>query len=329
MQIKTTDLGHLKGVALAYGSHADLWTLAPGQTTAPGSLVLAGEARELAAITPAGLRTDPAGALEFTFGSKNTASIDLTVRANAKAKGRVIVYAGKDPLGVVRIGEHASHLGDKAVDLIARVSNGRDCRKVVAIQQILQNQATSIIDQQTGPYGDTHRLVCGTVVEQAGTALFDHVDHSGRSYHKPIKRGAGSGTMSWDNMIYDPLTTQVATKKIRALLDQGTAVRVGAVYEPRWTMLAGNGALQCDRHGGHSILIVAYAGDRFLYLDPYRGLSRTKYRGGLDFNKDSPCEYLGVLEISMTNGPHLTAKVEGSLLDPNADYMSVISGPLH
>ena len=252
LQIKTTDLGHLKGTALVYGVHADLWTLAPGQATATGSLVLTGEARELAAITPAGLRTEPAGALEFAFGPKKTGAIDLSVRANAKAKGRLIVYAGKDPVGVVTIGEHASHLGDKAVDLIARVSNGQDCRKSVAIQQILRNQATSIIDQQTGPYGDTHRLVCGTVVDQAGTALFDHVDHSGRSYHRPIKRGSGSGVMPWDNITYDPLTTHVATKKIRALLDEGTAVRVGAVYEPRWTMLAGNGALQCDRHGGHS-----------------------------------------------------------------------------
>jgi hypothetical protein len=134
--------------------------------------------------------------------------------------------------------------------------------------------------------------------------------------------------MPWDNITYDPLTTQVAIQKIRSLLTDGTAVRVGAVYEPNWTMLAANGALQAERHGGHSILIVGYAGDRFLYLDPYRGLSQTKYLGGLEFNKGSTCEYLGVLEISTKNGPHLTTKVAGSLLDPTAEYMSVISGPL-
>jgi len=326
LQIKTTDLDRLKGTALAYGIHADLWTMAPAQTTAPGSLVLAGDARELAAIRPEGLRTEPPGALEFAFGLRRPDSIDLTVRA--KGTGRIIAYAGKDPLGVVTIGAHASHLGDQAVDLVAQVSNGKDCRKVVAIQQILQNQATSIIDQQTGPYGDKNRLVCGTVVNRAGATLFDRVDYSDRPYHKPIKRGSGFGKMSWDNIVYDPLTTQVATTKIKALLSQGTAVRVGAVYEPRWTMLAANGALQAERHGGHSILIVAYAGDRFLYLDPYRGLSRMKYSGGLDFNKGSTCDYLGILEISTTNGPHLTAKVAGSRLDPTAEYLSVISGPL-
>ncbi|HEX2660405.1 MAG TPA: hypothetical protein VHU40_19125 [Polyangia bacterium] len=328
MQIKTTDLGRLKGVPLTHGIYGDLWTLAPGQTTAPGSLVLTGDPRELAAVTPAALSTEPPGALEFTFGSRKPDSIDLAVRA--KGTGRVIVRAGNEAVGVVGIGEHASHLGDQAVDLLAQVSNGQDARKVVAIQQILQNHRTPIIDQLSGPYGNEDRLICGTVVDQAGRALFGRVDYSDRSYHRPIKRGAGIGDMPWDKITYDPLTTQIALTKIKGLLDRGTPVRVGAVYKPEWSMLAANGALQAEKSGGHSILIVGYTGSRFLYLDPFVGLSRTKYQGGLSFNKDLLCRYLGVLEITTTNGLHLTAKVEGSRLQaPNTEYMSVISGPLH
>ena len=323
MDVRTTDLGRHKGVAVVYGGN-ELLTLAPGQSTAPGSLVLAGSAAELSQVTPESLRTEPAQVLQVTMGPRRHAGIEISFRA--LGHGTVIVYVKRDPVASVTIGTHASHLGARAVDLISKVSNGSDCRRIVAIQQILQGRPPTIIDQLTGTYGNKDGLICGTVVQRAGEALFGRVDHSGQTYHKTLSRR--SGTMSFDDIAYDPNVTRTAVAKIKALLDRGTAVRLGAVYAPAWSMLGPNGALQAELSGGHTILAVGYSGHRFLYLDPFPKGSRLKYDGGLPFNDGKTCDYLGILELRSQRGLHLEALTDDGL-KPKLGSMDVISGPLH
>ena len=268
-------------------------------------------------------RMDPPEALEVRLGNRRSDGYEVTLRA--KGLGLVVIYVGKMAVGAVTIGRHESHLGPRAVDLLARVSNGSDARKIVAIQEILQNRAPVIIDQVTGPYGSTTALVCGSVAQAAGKALFGDVVHGGTSYHKKI--GAhGPAPMTWDDLQYDPKVTQKGIDAIRANLDKGSAVRLGMVYEPKWAMLGPNGALQAERLGGHTILVVGYVDDQFLYLDPYPRGSRTTYKGGLPHNKGKTCNNLGVLAISHTRGLHLVAVVD-DLLKPRLQTMEVISGP--
>lgn len=212
------------------------------------------------------------------------------------------------------------------MDLVAKVSNGADCRKIVAIQQILQTRPPVIIDQRTGSYGNLDGLICGTVVQRAGEALFGRVDHSGQTYHRSISRGANA--MSFDDIAYDPTVTRSAVATIKALLDRGTAVRLGAVYSPAWPMLGPNGALQAELSGGHTILAVGYSGDQFLYLDPFPKGSRLRYGGGLPFNDGRTCDYLGILELRCERGLHLEAITDDDLKS-KLGSMDVISGPLH
>jgi hypothetical protein len=320
--LRTTKLNRHKGSDLSYG-YSELLTLAPGQVTSPGSLVLADDTGPLPKADSIAFRIDPPGGVEVRLGNRQTAGYEVTIRA--KALGKAIIYVGKTPVGAVTVGVHASHLGVRAVDLLARVSNGPDARKIVAIQQILQNQVKAIINQFTGAYGVDDRLVCGSVAQQAGTSLFGSVVHGDRSYHKKIG-SPGPSPMDWSDIQYDPQVTQGAIARIRAHLDQGSAVRLGMVYSPAWSMLAPNRAIQAERSGGHTILVVGYVDDQFLYLDSFPLGSRVKYVGGLPFNSRQTADYLGVLGVSAERGMHLVA-ITNKPLKPKFLQMDVISGP--
>jgi len=323
--LRTTDLGKHKGVGLSYG-HSELMTLAPAQVNTPGSIVLidyaGGVLRTAPSIT---FRTDPPGALDIRLGSPRSGGVDVAIRA--KTLGKVVIYVGNEPVGAVTVGPHASHLGPRAVDLLARISNGPDARKIVAIQQIIQNRKAPapIIDQHDGVYGDPSRLLCGTVAQRAGTALFGDVFHGGASYHEPIK-AHGKAKMTFADIRYDPKVTLGAIARIKSHLDSGSAVRLGLVYNPEWSMLAPNGALQAERSGGHTVLVVGYVDDQFLYLDPFPGGSRVKYRGGLPFNKGMTCDYMGILGVTEERGKHLAAIIDEPL-GPEFSALDVISGP--
>lgn len=319
LEIKTTALGRLPGSGICFGN-ADVMTLAPGQVTLGGSLVLVGDPPELAKVGSS-VTAEPKGSIEVTLGQRRPTGIDLTVRAISPA--RVTISHEKAPIGVVTVGHHQSHLGPQATDLLAEVSDGSDARKIVAIQKILQKPGRSIIDQKFGPYGSS-QLACGSVVQSAGEQLFGRVDHSGRSYHVPLK--AGASRLTREDVRYDPKVTSSAIAAIKALLDKSIAVRVGVFYKVEAGMVGANGALQAERSGGHTVLIVGYCDTTFLYLDPYAGGSRLRYRGGLAVNRGMICEHLGVFSLSSERGDHL--EVSDVSLDPDFGRMEVISGPL-
>jgi hypothetical protein len=123
--LRTTKLDRHKGSDLSYGN-SELLTLALGQVTSPGSLLLADDTGPLPKANSIAFRIDPPGGVEVRLGNRQTAGYQVTIRA--KALGKAIIYVGKTPVGAVTVGVHSSHLGVRARDLLARVSNGPDAR---------------------------------------------------------------------------------------------------------------------------------------------------------------------------------------------------------
>lgn len=315
--LRTKALGKHGPVTLLYGNN-ELFTVAPGRTIDRRTLEIAGD---VAKLKPGDLRTEPKDALEVTLGKRDAAAVEVELRP--KVNGAVILYAGAEPIGSIMVGTHQSHFGPGSVDLLAQASNGSDARRIVALQQILQNRKAPIIDQRDGVYGSADRLVCGSVVQRVGADLFDEVNHSGLSYHRPLPRTALN--VSWANIIYDASRTWRAVEGIRKQLSVGHAVRVGVVYQPGRGMVGPNGALQPERSGGHSVLIVANRDNRFLYLDPFPQGSRTRYAGGLPVNTNRICDYMGEFGLTEERGLHLQTIVsQESVLGE----MDVITGPL-
>jgi hypothetical protein len=321
---RTKSLGQVPAVTLD-GTN-ELLTISVGTTTSNDSLEIAMTSGNLPGLDHLAAAAPP-DRVTVTLKKASATSANVVLQGKQPGTASLIFASPADCSCVLTVGTHGSHLGSDSVDLLAAASNGGDARKVVGIQQILHNEGTCIIDQLTGPFGSQSMLACGDVAMNAAKALFGDVSVSYFSYHVPISSKATS--VDWSDIKYTEATTRKAVHAIQTLLNRGTAARVGLVHHPSKAMLASSGALQPTSSGGHFGLIVGVSkdGNRFLYLDPWPSGSRTKYKGGMSFNANKVCNYLGVFELNSDRGLHLRSVVEPG--NPGVlGAMEVIAGPL-
>jgi hypothetical protein len=258
----------------------------------------------------------------------------------AKNSGRAMLN-GKEPIANndfvyllnVVVGQYQKHDG-MSVDLLAeKLGRSNDPFKILCLQRLLNNNddETNLFDQQSDKnvtkYG-TH-LACGSVSQEASTSLFGSISLTYSSYHIPLKT-----ITTRDDVKYETSTIDKARKSIQKKLQAGIPVRVGTAHHPSTKMLAG-GLLQPTSSGGHFVVIVGCndAADLFLYVDPWRGGSKLKYKGGIQ-NLNPPsevCQYMGLFALDKTSGrgPVLRQRKDTEGTFGGNGYLEVIAGPLN
>lgn len=307
----------------------ELLTVMPGQRVRIELVV--GSSNQLASLESQNFTIAPPRA-SIQVLQKRSGIAMLELAAMHEGKITLTANVADRPSITLHIGRHISHFegvaaaSPWAVDLLANRSNGPDLAYILAIQRLLHNAkgTDNIIDQRTGRFGSTSTYNCADVCLRVGRALFGPVPQEYQPYHQRIPENISRTYPVIPNeyIVYSDTTMGRASKAIAGHLTAGHPVRVGAVYEPYATALAG-GYFQADRNGAHSVLIVASDGvDRFLYLDPLPGFSRLKYSGGLPFNNGKfECSYMGIFTMS-------SIKDRGTVLQNAEVKMQVISGPM-
>jgi len=198
-----------------------------------------------------------------------------------------------------------------SVDLLAKLANSGDTKKLQVINSLLTNVEENPFNQLSAANVKTYgegSLACGSVIEAAVKKLWgDGVAMTYYSYHKPITLDSNEATLGWDKITYDSKYLANNRKVIKNKLTSGIPVRVGAVYDPKPGMLAANKALQPTHDGGHFLLIVGCndSATKFLYIDPFPGGSILKYTGGyVSKSYEEKCRFLGEFELQENTNIH-------------------------
>jgi hypothetical protein len=258
------------------------------------------------------------GSQSFTVEAKGDGQATLTGTDNG---GTSVV----DPLKVV-VGDFKYHDTMK-FDLIAEAGRSNSGSKIFLVQRLLNNNKDDSnlfnqkSDKNTRDFKTDH--ACGSVCARSGKVLFGKVEESYFTYHVPLKE-----VSSRDEVRYREGTINRARQAIKLRLTSGTAVRVGATFRPRTSML--NGGLQPTRSGGHFLLIVGCNSDadKFLYIDPWPDGSTLTYKGGIEAYPDK-CVFLGMFILDkLARGPILRSAKDNTGSFSGDEFLEVIAGPM-
>lgn len=288
----------------------------------------------------------PEGVVEVSLIDRPSSDRPFTVskrRFSLKAVGAgTATINGKDregnnissPLKVVA-GEFKNHEG-MVKDLLADVGRSSDPSLIHKLQRLLHNDKNNLFNQDSDEnIKEFGELACGRVTKAGGEKLIGRViSHSyakDSSYHKRTNK-----VTSRDDVVYDPNMMDKVRRAIERHVKNGNPVLVGAAYNPKTSMLK-EGHLQAGLSGGHSVLIVGCnaAATEFLYVDPFPGGSKLKYKGGIAHDSyPEKCHYLGVFKFDysvktyLDRGPVLRQRwdSEGNWFS-GSQFLEVISGP--
>ena len=248
---------------------------------------------------------------------------------------------------------------DMLVDLIAQTCRGSDSLKIHALQRMLNNQYLGLDgagnDRYTNPdnifeqhapanfHAQYRDMTCGLVAKWRGAQIFDQIAEVGddwyrRALHEPLTKKISKRS----DLKYKPGRIQTLEVQIIDALRKGKAVRVGVVDSPT-TMTPERGSLVAYRAGGHTVLMVGASKTatwRFLYIDPWGGGSKMKYKGGIAGNQfQFECSHLGLLVSthdpdrrvkSTDSGNNIIrqdAATQYSFNDTAGNFLEVVSAP--
>ena len=242
----------------------------------------------------------------FTAPAKGGSGWQFTITAVA-AGSVVLKAADKNGLVLAELEIFAGPIinhGTMEVDFIADTFRGADAKKKHEMMLLLDNDPDNLFNEHSGAnvrqWGD---LACGTVSKVGGMRLInaktEYEDHkkTGGHIHLPIKK---KGNLTRADVLYAPGVITNVTKAIQKNLTAGMPVLVSLAYSVPSMPLSG-GFLMHTKSGAHTVLIVGCNknADQFLYVDPWPGGSKLKYRGGpagLTPFAD-PCLHLGIFVI--------------------------------
>lgn len=268
--------------------------------------------------------------------SNNVVSVTNVVKAGnkqtfnlaAKQPGQIKLIGKKPgssinsvaPLTVI-VGEFKYHTGMK-YDLLAEVlGKSDDAYKLYYLQRLLNNNedGSNLFNQRSDFYMNKYgkkfhkELVCESVCIISGEVLFERV-HSGRTDLKWSNLGPhhrlytllNKPPKSKEDVQYVAGRVDKARQAIANSLFHNIPVVARCAYDPVKAYNASKNKIDSGKSGGHCLLIVGcnQSQDRFLYIDPFPGLSYSRYAGGI-VPIATPCRFLGLLKIenSASRGP--------------------------
>ncbi|MEZ5584131.1 MAG: hypothetical protein R3F37_16540 [Candidatus Competibacteraceae bacterium] len=249
-----------------------------------------------------------------------------TLHLKAEAGGETVLRGRKPSTGTdcvlplkVIVGNFKNHPGMQH-DLIAEeLGRSDDVYKLYYLQRFLNNNEgnDNLFDQYSPFYKEVFgrrfgkELVCASVCVLSGEVLFGQV-HAARGKwnnlgaHRPLYKRLSRRPNSKSQIIYDQQTVRRARDAIARSLQRGIPVRVGCAWNSLLTYDFVTKRLDPTKGGGHTVLIVGCnnSKDRFLYIDPCKGMSKLKYEGGI-VPTGVECDFLGLfrIESSGLRGP--------------------------